>query len=166
MRRVLTITAALFATALLVGACSNDDGGTVREADTESDSDADSGSDSGSASGSGSGSASGTGSEAASGEDFCTVVEDNITAAIDEDLLAAIEAIETMAAAAPGDLRDAFEANLAALEPVRAASTPEEANQIFIDEVIVEPDYVDTFTAVEDGVEEECGFVISDIEVD
>jgi hypothetical protein len=149
VRRLLTIAALIFASLLVLGACSDDDGDTADESSSASGTSDDS-----------TPAADADGGEASG--DFCPVVEENLEMATGSDLLAALDAIETMAAAAPDDLQQAFEENIATFEPVRGASSAEEANEIFVDEVITEPGYEDSFLAVEAGVEEECGINISD----
>ena len=145
-RPLLLLLALLGATTLLVGACSDDGGG-----DDESAAE-DGGTDDSTAEG-----GSGDGDDA----DFCAVVEEQLPTATSQDLQAAIPAIEAMADAAPEELQDAFEENLATLEPVAEAEDEEAAAEAFLDEVATDPAYAESFEQIADGVQERCGIDVS-----
>jgi len=151
MQRLLALLLLPVAAMLLLGACASGDGGDDGGGDAgDADSEAQP--------------ASGAGAEG--GDEFCTVVEEKLDAATGEDLLEAVAAIQAMADAAPVTLNEAFDENLAALEPVTQADDAEAATQVFLEEVAAEPAFTDSFTEIESGIDEECGIDVSSSSAD
>lgn len=150
MRRLLALLFLITAPALLLGACTTDDGG---------DGDADGGSSEASDDSTPASDDEGVVSD---GGDFCTTVEENLEVATGSDLQAAIPAIEAMAAAAPDGLDDAFDENLAALQPVKDADSESEATDVFVAEVAAEAAYTESFTEIADGIQDECDIDITE----